>query len=113
MTAGLKKLHHINRYLQQAEAEVVPSSSLVEVEVEVGVKVEVGVGVEIEVGVWAKMQFSFLTFSVRWVGGGGWVGGWVGGEMENKANLSLSLVEVEAELGNKQTNIAETFLKQP
>ena len=26
--------------------------------------------------------------------------GWVGGEMEIKANLSLSLVEVEAELGN-------------
>ena len=28
------------------------------------------------------------------------MGGWVGGEMEIKANLSLSLVEVEAELGN-------------
>ena len=27
-------------------------------------------------------------------------GGWVGGEMKIKANLSLSLVEVEAELGN-------------
>ena len=40
-----------------------PSSSLVELEVEVGV--EVGVGV----GAWVKMQFSFLTFSVRWVGG--------------------------------------------
>ena len=44
-----------NNLVEQAEAEVVPSSSLVEVEVEV--KVEVGVGV------WAKMQFSFLTFS--------------------------------------------------
>ena len=74
---------------KQAEAEVVPSSSLVELEVEVGVKVgveagaEVGVGVGVEVGVgdkiglgvevgvgaWVKMQFSFLTFSVRWVGG--------------------------------------------
>ena len=35
----------------------------------------------------------------------GWVGGGVGGgwcgEMEIKANLSQSLVEVEAELGNK------------
>ena len=30
-------------------------------------------------------------------------GGWVGGEMEIKANPSLSLVEVEAELGNKET----------
>ena len=31
---------------KQAEAEVVPSSSLVEVEVEVGVEVEVEVGVD-------------------------------------------------------------------
>ena len=50
-----------------------PSSSFVELEVEV--KVEVWVEVEGEVGVevgvvaWVKMQFSFLTFSVRWVGG--------------------------------------------
>ena len=70
---------------EQAEAEVVPSSSLVEVEVEVGVEVwvgvevgvwvEVGVGVGVEVGAWAwvKMQFSFLIFS------GGWLGGWVVG----------------------------------
>ena len=62
-----------------------PSSSLVELELEVWV----GVGVEVGVGAWVKMQFSFLTFSVRWVGG----------EMEIKADLSLSLVEVEAELG--------------
>ena len=52
-----------------------PSSSLVELELEVGVEVWVGVevGAEVEVGVevgvWVKMQFSFLTFSVRWVGG--------------------------------------------
>ena len=44
-----------------------PSSSLVELKVEVGV--EVGVRVEVAVGTWVKMQFSFLTFSVRWVGG--------------------------------------------
>ena len=73
-----------------------PSLSLVavavEVEVEVGVEVGFGVKVEVgvEVGAWVKMQFSFLTFLVRWVGG----------EMEIKANLSLSLDEVEAELGN-------------
>ena len=40
---------------RQAEAEVVPSSSLVEIEVEVGVEFEVGVeyevGVEVEVGI--------------------------------------------------------------
>ena len=37
----------------EQESEVVPSSSLVEVEVEAGVEVEVGVevGVEVEVGV--------------------------------------------------------------
>ena len=53
-----------------------PSSSLVELELEVWV----GVGVEVGVGAWVKMQFSFLTFSVRWVGG----------EMEIKAYLSQS-----------------------
>ena len=49
-----------------------PSSSLVELEVEAGVGVEVGV--EVGVGAWVKMQFSFLSFSVRRVGGW-WVGG--------------------------------------
>ena len=48
-----------------------PSSSLVELEVEAWVEVRVGVWVEVGVGVeaWVKIQFSFLTFSVRWVGG--------------------------------------------
>ena len=41
------------------------------------------------------VQFSYFF---------GQVGGWVVGEMEIKANLSLSLVEVEAELGNKDLN---------
>ena len=36
---------------QQAEDEVVPSSSLVEVKVECEVGIEVGVGVEVEVGI--------------------------------------------------------------
>ena len=58
-----------DRGKKKAEAEVVPSSSLVELEVEVGVEVGVGVGFEVGVGAWVKMQFSFLTFSVRWVGG--------------------------------------------
>ena len=37
----------------------------------VGVEVvlEVGVGVVVGVGAWVKMQLSFLTFSVRLVGG--------------------------------------------
>ena len=56
---------NIDYIFKQAEAEVVPSSSLVELEVEVWV----GVGVVVGVGAWVKMQFSFLTFSVRWVGG--------------------------------------------
>ena len=42
-----------------------PSSSSVELEVEVGV----GVGVVVGVGAWVKMQVSFITFLVRWVGG--------------------------------------------
>ena len=56
-----------------------PSSSLVEVEVEVwvevGVKVEDGVEVGFEVGAWVKIKFSFHTFSGGWV-----VGGWRFGE---------------------------------
>ena len=47
---------------KQAEAEIVPSSSLVEVEVDVGV------------GVWGVRVGVGLTFSV------GWVGGWRFGE---------------------------------
>ena len=38
------------KYLEQAEAELVPSSSLVDVEVEVDVWVDVEVGVEVEFG---------------------------------------------------------------
>ena len=34
------------------------------------------------------------------------MGGWVGGEMEIKANLSLRLVEVEAELGKKENTVS-------
>ena len=51
----------VNKSCEQAEAEVVPSSSLVELEVEV----KVGVWV----GAWVKMQFRVLTVAVRWVGG--------------------------------------------
>ena len=68
---------------QQAEAEVVPSSSLfevefeVEVEVAVDVVIEVEVGVEVgfEVGAWVKMKFSLLTFSGVRLGWGevGWL----------------------------------------
>ena len=35
------------------------------------------------------------------------MGGWVGGEIEIKANLSQSLDEVEAELGNNNINIPQ------
>ena len=59
--------------MKQAEAEVVPSSSLVEVEVEVGV--------ELEVGVWVWGFRVKLTFSVRWVVE----------DLESKANLNSSL----------------------
>ena len=56
---------------EQAEAEVVPSSILVEVGVEVG-----GVGFG-----------AGLTFSVGWVRM--W-SGWVVGDLESKANLNSS-----------------------
>ena len=44
-------LSSLSNKLKQAEAEVVPSSSLVQVEVEVEVGAEVEVGVEVEVWV--------------------------------------------------------------
>ena len=82
---------------RQAEAEVVPSSSLVEVEVEVwvevavgvdvevGVEVEVGVGVEVEagveVGVWGGQGWGWAYFFGRVGGWVGEVGGWRFGEL--------------------------------
>ena len=80
--------HKMSQKVEQAEAEVVPSSSLVEVEV--GVED----GVEVEVGVWVKMQFSFLPFSGGWVVGVGWL---------EKSDIKListqDVVVVEVELG--------------
>ena len=43
---------------QQAEAKVVPSSSLVEVDV--GVEVDIGVEFEVEVGVEVQPKFSYI-----------------------------------------------------
>ena len=64
-----------------------PSSSLIEVgvEVEVGIEVEVGVEVEIgvEIGVWGVGVGVGPTFSVGWVG-------LVVGDLESKANLNSS-----------------------
>ena len=72
----------------QAEAEVVPSSSLVEVEV----------GVEVEI--WAYFFGCLLLFRLSgWVGG--W--GWVVGQVRDKAIISTQVVvevEVGVELGN-------------
>ena len=68
-----------------------PSSSFVDIEVEVEVGVEVWVGVKVEVGVevgvCVKMQFSFFTFS----------GGW---GLELISNQVVVEVEVGVELGN-------------
>ena len=51
----LREVLDVPKYAKDAEAEAVPSSSLVEVEIEVEVEVkvgfEVGFGVEVEVGV--------------------------------------------------------------
>ena len=59
--------------MKQAEAEVVPSSSLVEVEV------EVEVGVEVEVDATLSFRHSLYGFQIlfRW---GGWLGGWRNGD---------------------------------
>ena len=56
---------------EQAEAEVVPSSSLVELEVEVGVRV-----VWFEVGLGSRCSSVFLLFR-----SGGWVGGRRNGDL--------------------------------
>ena len=63
-----------------AEAEVVPSSSLVKIEVEVGVGVGVEVEVEVDVEVDATLSFRHSLDGVqilfRWLGGwGGWRNG--------------------------------------
>ena len=69
-------LHNIWR---KAEAEVMPSSSLVEFEVEIRVEVEVGVEDEVDVGVRVEVEVGgsglgflvvmFTTFTGGWVGG--------------------------------------------
>ena len=72
---------------KQAEAEVVPSSSQVEVEVEVevGVEVEVEVKVGVEVGVEVGgdgVRFGLTTLP------SGWFGGWVGGVEKSRIELT-------------------------
>ena len=77
--------------LKQAEAEVVPSSSLVKVRVEVLVKVEVEVGVCLS----GSSRDKFTTFS----GVGGWLGGFCGTELEIVAAPGH---EVPSRFGGKQ-----------
>ena len=57
--------------MKQAEAEVVPSSSLVEVGFEVEVGVEVGLGLRLGLGLGSRCSSVFLLFR-----SGGWVVGW-------------------------------------
>ena len=76
-----------------------PSSSLVEFEVEIRVEVEVGVedevdvgvGVEVEVGGWAYLQPCSLLSRV---------GGWCG-EVKNRANLSKVRLKLRLRLAIK------------
>ena len=76
-----------------------PSSSLVEIEIEVGVGVEFEVGVELEVGIGVEVGVEVEIGVEVGVGGStlalvlttildGWVGGF--GGMETKTNLSQS-----------------------
>ena len=71
-----------------AEAEVVPSSSLVEVKVDVGVEVEVEV--EVEVGVEFGVEVGFLRCNsdVKLVVHSTFTGGWVVGRLEGNAKLN-------------------------
>ena len=74
----------VHKVYGQAEAKVVPSPSLVGVEVEGGV--EVGVEVEVEV-ISVEVISARLFYFCGGVGGGGW--GWCG-EIRINAKLSQS-----------------------
>ena len=56
LLAFCKNFPYYNNKSQQAEADVVPSSTLVEIEVDVGVEFEVGVKVEVEVGIGVEVE---------------------------------------------------------
>ena len=105
MFFGKKKYPHLNQMKEQAEAEVVPSSSLVEVDVEVGVDVGVEVDVEfevrVEVGVEVEVKVRAQNYFL------GLVVGWVDGEMKNKA---IFQVEVEVEAGAWQIFLNDYLL---
>ena len=73
-----------NRNIKQAEAEVVPSSSLVEVKVGVEVEIGVGVGVGVDVEVDATFRHSLDDVQILFRVDG------VAGEMGIKANLNSS-----------------------
>ena len=64
------------KWSKQAEAEVVPSSSLVEVKVEVGVAFEV-LGCNLDLTLVVVSTFT-----------GGWVVGWMVGRLESNAKLN-------------------------
>ena len=82
----------VRNFRKQAEAEVVPSSSLVEVEVEVEVEVgvEVEVWVEVEVGCEVEVERKYVPP----VGWGGWLEIW-----RVKLNSTQVVVDVRVELG--------------
>ena len=67
-----------------------PSSSLVEFEVEIRVEVEVGVEDEVDVGVRVEVEVGGVGFGLTCSHVyyfHGWLGGWCG-EVKNRANLS-------------------------
>ena len=80
---------------KQAEAEVVPSSSLVEVEVEVGVEVGIEVRfeveVEFEVGVGDEVEVKVRALNY-FFGVGVWLAGWLEiWRIKQSSNLKLRL----------------------
>ena len=78
-----------------------PSSSLVEVKLEVGVEVEAEVWVKVEV------EATFATFT------SGWAAGWVGwcGEVKTRANLSQVWLKLRLSLATTNTSIRNRRLK--
>ena len=91
-------------------AEVVPSSSLVKIEVMVGVEVEVEIGVEVGAEVEVGVEFWVgvggvvvgLTFLVGW-------GGWLE-KVEIKLNSTQVVVEVEVKVELGKRNVKGQIL---
>ena len=84
-----------------------PSSNLVEVEIEIGVEVVVGVEVEVVVQMLLKLELKQLYWQVHYFLRGCWVGGWCG-RIENKA-ISAFKLKLKLKLSLTKSSLEDTF----